>query len=65
MRGLRALLPVVLAAALAACGDKPPESEAARKLGQQPKQVIDKAAAEVNKALQQGAERRQEAEKKD
>lgn len=65
MRGLRALLPVVLAAALAACGDKLPESEAAKKLGQQPRQVIDKAAGEVNKALQQGAERRQEAEKKD
>ncbi len=58
----RAALPVLLAAALAGCGDKVPQSEAAKKLGSQPKQVVDKAAADVNKALQQGAERRQEAD---
>ncbi len=61
----RAVLPVLLAAALAGCGDKAPESEAAKKLGSQPKQAVDKAAADVGKALQQGTERRQEAEKKE
>jgi hypothetical protein len=44
---------------------KTPESEAAKKIGEQPKQIIDKAAADVNKALQKGAEARREAEKKE
>ena len=56
---------LVLPFLLAGCGDKLPESEAAKKLGQQPKQIIDKAAADVNKALQKGVEARQEAEKKE
>ena len=47
------------------CGDKTPESEAAKKLGQQPKQMVDKATTDVNKALQQGVEQRQQAEKKE
>jgi hypothetical protein len=65
MLPLRALLALLCAASLASCGDKVPESEAAKKLGAQPRQVIDKAAADVQKALQQGAERRSDAEKKD
>ena len=55
----------VLAVVLTACGDKVPESAAAKKLGEQPKQIIDKVATDVNKALQMGAEQRREAEKKE
>ena len=51
--------------ALVGCGDKTPESEAARKLGQQPKNIVNKAEADVNKALQQGMQQRQQAEKKE
>jgi len=44
---------------------KTPESETAKKIGEQPKQLVDKVASDVNKALQKGVEQRQEAEKKD
>ena len=49
----------------AASCSKTPESETARKIGEQPKQIVDKAAADVNKALQTGTAARQEAEKKE
>ncbi len=50
---------------LAACGDKAPQSEAAKKIGNIPKQTVDKASAGVNDALKQGAERlKNEDEKK-
>jgi hypothetical protein len=49
---------------LAACGDKVPESEAAKKIGMQPKQTLDRVTTDVNKNLQQGAERTREAEEK-
>ncbi|MEO8145141.1 MAG: hypothetical protein ABI654_13090 [Betaproteobacteria bacterium] len=42
-----------------------PESEAARKIGEQPRQIIDKVTVDVNKAIQKDLERRQEAEKKE
>ena len=58
-------LALLIAAALAGCGDKLPESEAAKKLGQQPKNIVNKAEADVNKALQQGMQQRQQAEKKE
>ena len=62
----RMLVLVLLAAALAACGDKVPESETAKKLGEAPKQTEEKARQDVSKALQQGAERtRQAADKAD
>jgi hypothetical protein len=51
-------------ALVAACGDKVPESEAARKIGQQPKAIVDKTTTDVNKALQQGADSRRDAEEK-
>ena len=62
--------PIVAALALAlinlsACGDKVPESQAAKEIGNIPKQTIDKAASGVDKALTQGAERLKDgAEKK-
>jgi len=51
---------LVLAAALAGCG----EAESSKSIGAQPKQMVDRASTDVNKALQQGAERSREAEEK-
>ena len=45
--------------------NKIPESETAKKIGEQPKQIINKVTDDVNKALQKGLEQRQEAEKKE
>jgi hypothetical protein len=50
---------------VAACGDKLPESEASRKLGEQPKQLLNKVESDVNKSLQKGMEQRIQAEKKE
>jgi PBP1b-binding outer membrane lipoprotein LpoB len=44
---------------------KTPESATAKKIGEQPKQIVDKVTSDVNKALQKGTEQRQEAEKKE
>ena len=55
---------LVFLAMISAC-TKTPESETAKKIGEQPKQIIDKASADVNKALQTGTAARQEAEKKE
>ena len=44
---------------------KTPESQTAVEVGKKPKQIVDKAAADVNKALQTGTAARQEAEKKE
>lgn len=49
---------------IAGCGDKVPESKAAKDLGNVPRQVIDKAASGASSALQQGAERTREEDKK-
>ena len=59
----KALIAVVL---LAACGDKIPESEAAKRLGQQPKKIVDRVTTDVGKAMQQGqgSERLKEEEPK-
>jgi len=54
-----------VAVALAGCGDKLPESAAAKKIGEQPKQIIDKVTSDVNKAMQKETERQQSAEKKE
>jgi hypothetical protein len=42
---------------LAACGDKVPESKAAKEVGNAPKQTVDKAAAGVSDAMQKAAGR--------
>jgi hypothetical protein len=42
---------------LAACGDKVPQSEAAKRIGALPKQTVDRAAERTTEALKQGAER--------
>ena len=49
---------LAIAAALAGCGDKVPESQAAKRVGDQPKQTVNKATEDVTKALQQGAAER-------
>jgi predicted small lipoprotein YifL len=61
---MRALLAVAVFAVLAGCGDKVPQSEASKKLGDLPKQAVDKAASDAAKALQQGADRSAGADKK-
>jgi hypothetical protein len=64
LRRIEALF--VVAPLLAACGDKVPESEAARRLGQQPKKIVDRVTTDVGKAMQQGqdSERLKEEEQK-
>ena len=56
----------MVALLLAACGDKVPESEAAKRLGQQPKKLVDRVTTDVGKAMQQGqdSERLKEEEQK-
>ena len=51
-----------LAVLLAACGDKVPESEAAKRIGQQPKKTVDSVSSKVGNLMQQGqgSERLQE-----
>jgi hypothetical protein len=61
---MRKLPLLTLCTILAACGDKVPESKAAREIGNMPKQVIDKAAAGVDAAVQQGMDRSKEEDKK-
>ncbi len=58
------VLTLVALLLLAACGDKVPESKAAKEIGNIPKQTIDKASAGVDAAIQQGADRTKEEEKK-
>jgi hypothetical protein len=43
--------------ALSACGDKVPESSAAKQVGEAPKQIVDKVAADAAAAASQGAKR--------
>jgi hypothetical protein len=51
---------------LSACGDKVPESEAAKRIGQQPKKTVNSVASKVNDLMQQqgqGSERLKEGDK--
>ena len=51
---------LVLCLVAAACGDKVPQSEAAKKIGDIPKQTIDSAKTGVNKAMEAGSQRMEE-----
>ena len=62
---MKSILLLATALALAGCGDKVPQSEAAKKIGSAPKQTVDKVTNDANKALQQGADRTREADKAD
>ena len=57
------LLSVILL--LSACGDKVPESEAAKRIGQQPKKTVDSVSSKVGDLMQhgQGSERLKEDQK--
>jgi hypothetical protein len=59
---LSTLLRISLVLALGACGDKVPESEAAKRIGQQPKKTVDSVSSKVGNLMQQGqgSERLQE-----
>ena len=61
---MRRVLTLVAWSLLVACGDKVPESKAARDIGNIPKLTIDKASTGVDAAIQQGADRTKEEEKK-
>jgi hypothetical protein len=45
---------VVFALLCGACGDKVPESEAAKRIGQQPKKTVDSVSSKVGNLMQQG-----------
>jgi hypothetical protein len=51
---LSTLLRISLVLVLAACGDKVPESEAAKRIGQQPKKTVDSVSSKVGDLMQQG-----------
>ena len=55
-------LAMLAAVSVVACGDKTPEADASRRLGAAPKQIVDKATAEVGNALEKGAVRSREGE---
>jgi len=59
------IMGILAIALLAACGDKVPESKAAKELGNVPKQTLDKAATGIDNAMQQGADRTRDADKKE
>ena len=52
LRKISALVLVCLLAA--ACGDKVPESEAAKRIGQQPKKTVDSVSSKIGNLMQQG-----------
>ncbi len=60
---MRALL-VSVVFVLAGCGDKVPQSDGSKKIGNVPKETRDRAVENTTKALQQGADRNADAEKK-
>jgi hypothetical protein len=61
---MRKCLLVIAVLLVAACGDKVPESKAAKAVGSAPKQTVDKAAAGVNEAMGKAAERVQDQDDK-
>ena len=61
---MKAFLVLSALLCVGACGDKVPESKAARELGNIPKQTIDKATTGVDQALTKGAENLKQADEK-
>ena len=54
---MKAILVLSALLCVGACGDKVPESKAAKELGNIPKQTLDKATTGVDQALTKGAEK--------
>jgi hypothetical protein len=54
---MRKVLPLIAFLLLAGCGDKVPESKAAKEVGNAPKQTVDKAASGVGDAMSKASER--------
>ena len=61
---MKAILVFSVLLGVVACGDKVPESKAAKELGNIPKRTIDKVATGVDQALAKGAEKTREADEK-
>lgn len=61
---MRRVLTLVAWSLLVACAEKVPESKAARDIGNIPKKTIDQASTGVDAAIQRGADRTKEEEKK-
>ena len=58
---MKTLAFAVLLALLASCGNKVPESEAAKKVGAAPKQAMDATVNTATKALEQGENKNRDA----
>ena len=61
---MKAILVLSALLCVGACGDKVPESKAAKELGNIPKQTLDKATTGVDQALTKGAENLKQADEK-
>ena len=58
------LMTILALGLIAACGDKVPESKAAKDLGNVPKQTIDRVSTGIDSSIQKGADRAREEAKK-
>lgn len=61
---MRVVFAILVLGMIAACGDKVPQSQASKKLGDVPAQTRDRAVENTTKALKQSADRNAEAETK-
>jgi len=53
---------MLVVAGLVGCGDKVPESDAAKQIGNMPKQTLDKVQRDLDQAAQKDAEHRRDAD---
>ena len=58
---MKLMLCVMVSLLLVGCGDKVPQSEAAKQVGNAPKATIDKVTADTAKAVQQSDQRARDA----
>ena len=61
MNFAKIVLSAIAAVTFVGCDAKTPQSDGAKKLGDAPKQTIDKVVNEANKAIEQGEARTREA----
>jgi len=61
---IKSLLLCACVLLLSACGDKVPESKAAKEVGNIPKQTLDKAVSGTENAMQKSDERNKSEDKK-